>query len=135
MAPSRGIGAEVLAGDRDGVVHRLAANGARIASARAHDAAITALAVGAATAWASAGEDGRVRLWRDDRCVATWTSDDFVRAVAIAPSGAVVWGGYDGTICTSEHQSIGQTKRGPTAPSEIFSATFPRVDPTTTPTP
>jgi len=88
---------ELLVGDGDGVVTRLDRDGAIVDRVVAHDAVITALAVGPDDRWISASEDQRVICWRDNVRAGEWTSDDFVTSLAIVSDG-VVCSGYDGAV-------------------------------------
>lgn len=110
-----------LAGTREGLIYLLTGNlgghlggnlggnlgGSRRELIRGHTGAITALATAADGAhWASASEDGSVKLWRSasgaDRGAAlVWEAprrEDFVTSVAFASSGELITAGYDGAI-------------------------------------
>ncbi|MCE9578677.1 MAG: 2OG-Fe(II) oxygenase [Deltaproteobacteria bacterium] len=97
-ALARAAPGELLVGDADGGVTRLAADGAPIDRLRAHDAIVTALAIGPDGTWASASEDDRVRCWRGTEPIASWTAADFVTTVAFTARGALAGAGYDGAV-------------------------------------
>ncbi len=89
---------ELLVGDADGGVTRLTADGAPTDRLQAHDAIVTALAIGPDGTWASASEDDRVRCWRGAEPIASWTAADFVTTVAFTAGGALAGAGYDGAV-------------------------------------
>jgi WD40 repeat protein len=88
----------IIAGDTRGWLHRIGLDGATVATTRAHDAAITGLAVAADGTWVTGSEDGAVKRWREHRLIAVTKATDFVTCVAIGATGAVVCAGYDGAI-------------------------------------
>lgn len=66
--------------------------------ARAHDGAITSLAIASDGTWVSAAEDGCVKRWRAHQLIATTKTVDFVTSVALDARGAIVCASYDGAI-------------------------------------
>lgn len=97
-----------LVGGRDGMIYQLRGcrpgrgGGARRELVRGHTAAVTCLAASPdGRHWASASEDGSVKLWRDAALV--WQAPrraDFATSVAFASSRELVAAGYDGAVCS-----------------------------------
>lgn len=104
----------ILAGDAHGRVRALDASGRALWTCDAHTAAVTALAV-RGERWLSGGEDGCVHVWRGARREATHTCDDFVRAVAFARGGAILFGGYDGLVVRRPYCSPSESSSGEAA--------------------
>ncbi len=102
----------LIIGDELGFVHRLEVTTGRLATFKAHDGAVTSLAVHGAL-WASASEDQRARLWSGTDLVREFRSTDFLTSVAFTSIGELVWAGYDGHVCSTSSErltlSSGQT--------------------------
>ncbi|GIE94462.1 S16 family serine protease [Paractinoplanes rishiriensis] len=102
VAPAQAGGAEtILAGTEDGLLFAADVSRRTVGSrqGRASDGAVTAIAVNPAepSAFASAGADGDVRLWRlsnrriiPDRTTAGGRHQGAVRSVAYSPDGALL---------------------------------------------
>jgi WD40 repeat protein len=100
-APLRVIAAApggLLVGDTRGWLHRVSGHGEPLATLRAHDAAITGLALAPDGTTVTASEDGHVKRWRDQALVASARAADFVTSVALDARGEVIYAGYDGKI-------------------------------------
>ena len=94
---------ELLVGDSRGWLHRLGPTGDVVASLRAHEGAITSLAIARDRTWVTGSEDGYVKRWRDHRLVSVVKAPDLVTSIAIDERGDVVCAGYDGAIwCARE---------------------------------
>jgi hypothetical protein len=65
---------------------------------RAHDAAITGLALAPDGTCVTVSEDGRIKRWRDHTLVASARAADFVTSVTLDARGDVIYAGYDGAI-------------------------------------
>lgn len=89
----------VAVGDEQGRVHcwRAAEGWRRVRSFRAHDAAVRRLRVLPDGRLASAGEDGRLRVWRDGAVVFEAAHDNFVTDVVPCGPGLLSCG-YDGRL-------------------------------------
>ncbi len=88
----------LVTGDADGWVCVVSPRGEVLRCFRAHDAAVTCLALGGGALLATASEDGRVRLWRAFELATEFTSTDFVTSVAFTADGHLLWAGYDGAV-------------------------------------
>lgn len=72
------LGRDLLLGDTRGWIYRLGSDGSVVASWRAHEAAVTAIAITGDDAWVTSSEDGHVKRWRGGHVVADTTATDFV---------------------------------------------------------
>jgi WD40 repeat protein len=91
----------LVAGDGAGWLQVVSAGGELLLRFRAHDAAITSLALAPDGLLATGSEDGRVRTWRAATPEAELTSTDFVTSVAFTADAALLWAGYEGGIWRS----------------------------------
>jgi WD40 repeat protein len=82
--------------------------------AHLHAAPVTALAFFPGGRLASGAEDDCARVSRDLKVLSTLPHPGFVRTVAVLPSGALVTGGYDGTVRTwlEQHPDEGDDRQG-----------------------
>ena len=95
IAESRG---EWLVGDTRGWLHRIGSDGSALAMTRAHDAAITGLAIAPDGTCVTGSEDGHVKRWRDQQLLGAAHAADFVTSVAVDARGEIACAGYDGAI-------------------------------------
>lgn len=90
----------LVAGDTRGWLYRFARDGTTLGMIRAHDAAITGIAVAPDASWVTCSEDGFVKRWREHQLVSASRASDFVTSVAIDTRGRIACSCYDGGIRT-----------------------------------